>query len=291
MSKPADHAQDTLTERRVLHSQGEDSGVNTRTQSIRVSARNLARICAGLGVLLTFIATDSQAQGRDSTVQFSLDRTATLVQKDFGPERWSVTHRISDGYTMGNVFFTDGRPAAFLSCEDLGGDLQNIELRCHIAQACTESPCSALDYSLIEGTASLPRAFFFPPDEVVGPSNLDALVGSWRVEVRRVSNPNDPNPAVWEFDLSTVVGNELRGFNQFGDVVVVKTISDNNAEHRFRLIHSLIGVCGVFEFNLIGENKIEGITYGSLKTTSLNCTLTPAPGVTGEVKIIAGVPR
>ena len=95
-------------------------------------------------------------------VQYSLDRSSTLVSKDVGPERWAITYRIADGEAFGNVFYTDGRDPSFVSCTRKSIDGANGTFACYGAEACNASPCPAEQYTLI-AEVSLPLSFFFPP--------------------------------------------------------------------------------------------------------------------------------
>ncbi len=121
----------------------------------------------------------------DSHVQFSRDGAATIIQKDFGAERWSIHHDLVDGYVTGNVFFTDGRPPTFLSCRRTAETTTDATYECYEAAGCgpTDDPCVSHHQAL--GTVTLPRAFFLPPGS--GPLwglAPRGLLGTWRVEIR-----------------------------------------------------------------------------------------------------------
>lgn len=227
-----------------------------------------------VGLLVMFASSSASAQ---SDVQWTRSRDATLVSKDVGAERWSITRRLVDGRVSGNVFRTDGGPTSFLDCSQVGTDGTSVTLDCYGAGA---APAA---YELIAAGLSLPLEFFFPDGEVVRPARLDDLVGSWRVEVQ---SPAGGSPGVWSFDLATIVGSELRGFNQFGDVATV-TITPGGPRS-FRLLQALYpGLCGWFQFNLVGLDRIEGETWGVERTTG-GCTATRAPGATGATKTLVG---
>lgn len=51
-----------------------------------------------LAMIVSLLAGASSAPAQESFVQYSRDGAATLIQKDFGPERWSIHHRIQDGF-------------------------------------------------------------------------------------------------------------------------------------------------------------------------------------------------
>lgn len=232
-----------------------------------------------LVVLALAFATPSFAQAQ-SSVQWTRSRDATLVSKDVGPERWSITRRLSDGRVTGNVFRSDGGATSFLDCAQTSSDGTSVVLDCYGAGPAPEA------YAPLASGLSLPLEFFFPEGEVVRPARLADLVGSWRVEV---ATPGTVNPGVWMFDLATIVGNELRGFNQFGDIATVTVIASPSSTRSFRLIQPLIGVCGVFEFNLVGLDRIEGETWGVLKDANLRCTSMRGSGATGATKTFIGV--
>lgn len=113
-------------------------------------------------IMVLVVPSFAAAQG---TVQWTLDRDATLVSKDVGPERWAITYRISDGRVTGNVFRSDGGPSSFLQCDRTGGDPAGFVFDCYGASACTGTPCPGSQYSLIASGVTLPQSFFFPPGD------------------------------------------------------------------------------------------------------------------------------
>jgi hypothetical protein len=226
-----------------------------------------------LTVTLALLPTIAFAQ---SGVQWTRGRDATLISKDVGDERWSITRRLSDGRVTGNVFRNDGGSPAFLDCAETAEDGTTVTLDCYASGPAPET------YGLIASGVQLPVSFFFPPGEAIPPQTLENMVGSWRVEV---DSPGSGGPGIWNFNLSTIVGSELRGFNQFGDVATVMRIGDNPA---FRLTQPLIGVCGVFEFSLTGPDRIDGVTWGVLKDGSGRCTTQRGGGATGQDKAFVG---
>lgn len=121
-------------------------------------------ITAAMLTLFMLPAT-SPGQTRESRIQVSYDDTMTIVQKDFGGERWSVTFRRADGAVMGNVFFTDERAPAFLSCSVLAATEDDLTYRCASADPCVEGPCNTLDYETDVDPVSVPRDFFLPPED------------------------------------------------------------------------------------------------------------------------------
>lgn len=125
-----------------------------RTSSIVVTA-----------LALLLVPARTPGQTRESSVQVSYDDTTTIVQKDFGSERWSVTFRRADGAVLGNVFFTDERYPTFLSCSVLAATEDDLTYQCASAGACTEGPCNALDYDADVDPVAVPRDFFLPPDD------------------------------------------------------------------------------------------------------------------------------
>lgn len=227
-----------------------------------------------VGLLSLTLASGAAAQ---SDVQWTRNRDATLVSKDVGAERWAITRHLSDGHVTGNVFRSDGGSTSFLDCAQTGSDGVSVVLDCYGAGASPDA------YVLIAGGLNLPLQFFFPDGEVIRPARLEDLVGSWRVEV---ATPGTVNPGVWMFDLATIVGSELRGFNQFGDIATV-TVTPGGTRS-FRLLQALYpGLCGWFQFNLVGLDRIEGETWG-VERTAGGCTATRAPGATGATKTFVG---
>lgn len=210
-----------------------------------------------------------------SSAQWTRDRDAILISKDVGAERWAITRRLSDGRVTGNVFSTDGRPTSFLDCTQTSNDGTTLRLDCYGAGPSPD------EYALIAAGLELPVGFFFPDGERL--AQLGDLVGTWRVEV---ATPGTVNPGVWTFRLSSMAGGELRGVNQFGDVATV--VATPGAFRTFRLTQPLIGVCGWFEFDMIGSDELVGETWGTFKDGAGRCTATRGGGATGRTKNFTG---
>jgi hypothetical protein len=122
---------------------------------------------SGGDVWVDNISVDTNdASAAQRGVQYCPDRECTLVSKDVGAERWSITYRIADGYATGNVFRTDGGAPSFLGCDRTASNDSQATFECFGAGRCVTAPCSPNPYTSI-GTVELPLSFFFPPGEPV----------------------------------------------------------------------------------------------------------------------------
>lgn len=124
------------------------------------SSRRVAIILAVAAVLAAARGADPAHAG--SGVQYSRDRSSTLISKDVGAERWAITYRVDDGAAFGNVFYPDGRDPSFISCDRIGVNGSDSSYRCYGANRCPGEPCGEEQYSFI-AEVSLPTSFFFPP--------------------------------------------------------------------------------------------------------------------------------
>lgn len=88
------------------------------------------------------------------------DGNSVLVNKDIGGERWAISKN-ADGTITGNVFFPDGRPPAFVFCEETGDDGENLQLACYGSDRCSAAPCPPEAWNFI-ADVELPLAFFNP---------------------------------------------------------------------------------------------------------------------------------
>lgn len=82
------------------------------------------------------------------------------MNKDIGDERWAIT-RGPDGSVTGNVFLADGRPPAFVFCEETAILGTSLRFACYGADRCAVAPCDPDDWSFL-AEVELPRDFFEP---------------------------------------------------------------------------------------------------------------------------------
>jgi len=102
--------------------------------------------------------------GAPSAAQWTLERDATLINKDVGDERWSITYRLADGRVTGNIFRSSGAPL-FVQCRQVSSDGDTGMFDCYGADACAGVPCGTDQYELIASNISLPLSFFYPPGD------------------------------------------------------------------------------------------------------------------------------
>ncbi len=113
-------------------------------------------------VASVLIASSSLATA--AGVQYTRDRSATLVNKDVGDERWAITYRISDGHVTGNVTIAGQDAPSFVDCsQESVSDDGVATFNCDGADACPREPCPDDQWSPL-ATATLPVDFFLPPE-------------------------------------------------------------------------------------------------------------------------------
>ena len=216
----------------------------------------MRRLLTLLAVLIApSLAAPSLARAQ-AGVQWTRERDATLVSKDVGSERWSITYRLSDGRTTGNVFRADGGPPAFLDCQRTAVDDVNATFDCFGADACAQAPCPGSQYSLIMSGIVLPVAFFFPPGDTPssGSPTLDNLIGTWRITI----NPgNDPTTVDYRFDHLEqgdggpyAVG-EAQGSGN-------RIIAFGSGDGGFVMTEEGTVHCERYEFNFANVDRLEG---------------------------------
>jgi len=141
----------------------------------------LQQIARALPVVLVVVLLAGPAGAQDSGSTLSPDRQSFLVNKDVGPERWTIglnlfstdpAHVIN---VTGNIFRADGGPASFVAClvrSDSRGSLRDpdsvFRLACFGADAClgTASRCARDGWLPIADDVQVPASFFLPPGGV-----------------------------------------------------------------------------------------------------------------------------
>lgn len=111
-------------------------------------------IAAVAFVALWLVATPRTGQA-ESAFQITADNRAVLMQKDVGDQRWAVLFRGARAY--GNVYFPDGSPPAFVSCNVDFDPSGGAVLACGGADACNEPGCPPY---VPLGETVLPASFF-----------------------------------------------------------------------------------------------------------------------------------
>ncbi len=103
-------------------------------------------------------------------VQWSHDGLRILANKDVGAERWAITLNLDDATVTGNVFFSDGRPPRFISCEGTGHSYQpdvsklTVQYRCFGSDP-AQSVFASTDWNVVGDPVMLDAAFFAPTPE------------------------------------------------------------------------------------------------------------------------------
>jgi hypothetical protein len=126
------------------------------------------------GAHLVTAAERSEA-GTARGLQLTPGGVRTLINKDIGGERWTIT-RNDDGTVTGNVFVSDGGAPKFVWCNEKSAGADVVDLACFGADACVREAsgaCPSADWQFI-APVSMPRSFFEPSDEVT----LDAVVAA-----------------------------------------------------------------------------------------------------------------
>lgn len=101
---------------------------------------------------IVVLATTASAQ---SSFQITPDNRSVLMQRRVGDQQWVVLLRGANAY--GNVYFSDGTPPAFVSCDVSFPDSGDVAFACRGADACTEEEC--LPYRPLD-EVTLPASFF-----------------------------------------------------------------------------------------------------------------------------------
>jgi len=202
--------------------------------------------------VLTLISSASLVEAQTG-VQWTRARDATLVSKDVGAERWSITYRVADGHVTGNVFRTDGGQPSFLDCDQTSVTDTDATFDCYGANACTEGPCPTSQYSLIGTGISLPLSFFFPPGDAPGGSATVAdLIGTWRFTVDAIGGGTDV--FTYRFDQLEDDGRRAVGEEEGSGDDIFATQSGNEIEMFDRESVN----CRRYVFNFVGLDRLEG---------------------------------
>jgi hypothetical protein len=118
--------------------------------------------CVSLGIVAIASSIANAASGG---AQWSRDKQTIVAQKDVGNERWAITLNLLDLSVSGNVFFTDGSPPQFISCDtdEVVFDLPNLTImyRC-FGSGSAQTIFDSNDWNFIGDGISLPASFFLP---------------------------------------------------------------------------------------------------------------------------------
>jgi len=202
--------------------------------------------------VLALLVSPSLAASQ-SVVQWTRDRTATLVSKDVGAERWAITYRLADGHVNGNVFRTDGGPASFLDCDRTSVTDTDATFDCYGADACGGAPCPESEYTLIATDISLPLSFFFPPgDEPDADGTVADLLGTWRFTVETLGGGTDV--FTYRFDRLENDGRRAVG-EQVGNGDDIEASADGDA---FEMFVKESVSCRKYVFDFVGLDRLEG---------------------------------
>ncbi len=112
-------------------------------------------------------STSSGTTPAASGLQITPDGKRTLVSKDVGGDRWSITQNLDDGTVTGNVFPLDGGEPSFVFCQPIGSDgspdpfTELTTYACYGAGSCAGEPCGPEEWSFVSNV-TLPGSFFLP---------------------------------------------------------------------------------------------------------------------------------
>jgi hypothetical protein len=117
------------------------------------------------------------------------DRRTFLVNKDLGPERWTISAGLATDdvesvlSVTGNVFRSDGGPPSFVLChirDDSTGTLEDaasvFRLTCQGTDACPTNAreCARDQWQPIADVVEIPASFFLPPNGLGSPAQAAA---------------------------------------------------------------------------------------------------------------------
>lgn len=197
-------------------------------------------------------------------VQWTLERDEAIANTEVGPERWTITYRISDGRVVGNVHHEDGSPSSFVQCNriEILGNEETFE--CFGADACSAAPCED-EYAALPDV-TVPPSFFLPPGSDVPPSEavrrLQSLTGTWRFDI------GGENPSSKEFQLGERIHQlappvfPALALSLEGTANVTRLLGPELAvEHEF-LLSDIVdlreGNVDFYMFNIVDEDRVEG---------------------------------
>jgi hypothetical protein len=178
--------------------------------------------CVSLGIVAIASSIANAASGG---VQWSRDKQTIVAQKDVGNERWAITLNPLDLSISGNVFFTDGSPPQFISCDadEVVHDLPDLTIMytC-FGSGSAQSIFDSNDWNFIGDDISLPVSFFLP---FPGPCDLSAAGATngpnaggatsvWQCNGTGVQPPNPDSFTLQLFDDGNIVasnGGSLAG--------------------------------------------------------------------------------
>lgn len=86
------------------------------------------------------------------------DRSAVLVNKDIGGQRWAISRNLGNGAVTGNVFTPGSTDPQFVYCEQIGESSSDYTYRCLGTGRCTVADCAS-DWDFIS-QVNLPKSFF-----------------------------------------------------------------------------------------------------------------------------------
>lgn len=121
----------------------------------------------GIGASGEAAAAAPPAAAPPSALQVTPDRATTLVSKDVGGQRWSISRDAIDGAVTGNVYTPGGGLPQFVSCALLGTDgnpdpaAVELTYSCSVAPRCTGVTCPGNDWAFFS-VVTLPGSFFLP---------------------------------------------------------------------------------------------------------------------------------
>ena len=103
-------------------------------------------------------ASTACEETRASGIQVAPDPRFVLVNKDVGPQRWTIVRSLNT--VTGNVFSQDGGDPLFLYCTRQSEQGSDLVLECSGAGACSETECPPFEFI---ANVTLPTSFFEPP--------------------------------------------------------------------------------------------------------------------------------
>lgn len=218
----------------------------------------------GFFCVVALIAAQSTAMA--AGVQYTRDRTATLVNKDVGDERWAITYQFSDGRVTGNVTIQEQEAPVFIDC-----DRQSVEngvgtFACYSADACPEEPCPPSEWTF-QSTPQVPIDFFLPPGDP--PSSCS----SWTARLDRQDTEGS------SCDLTLVVDNRACADAQVDFRTVLLNCSGEqiNLTSRFEAVsvaarQSVDFPLGDIE-RCVNDDAVVELNIGGVrkKTNTVNC--------------------
>jgi hypothetical protein len=123
-------------------------------------------------LVIATVASATSPAVAQSGLQITPDGRRTLISKDVGTERWSISVSRDDATVTGNVYRAAGEAPAFAWCQTVNLALDPVKLDCFANASCAAAPCPD-DWVRLD-RVEIPRSFFLPRSDAGRAPQADA---------------------------------------------------------------------------------------------------------------------